>query len=362
MDWEETVTVVMDECLERSTADATDNNVDPFAGGYLGAASDGTGTPGAGSDGSLRAGSDKNSGAGSVETERVGGDEDPGACGHKTVEGNQQEVLDALKEAFGELTSVKNLQDMVELHSKLRVIVSVDKLLELVGEKCTHNLNGQLCGCPVSLSAHPNGSWVEIRWVCEKGHHGRWQSSEVLARNRNNVYLNDCMIAIAVVISGNNYGKFQLLCKALNLGIIGKTTFLAFQKNCALPVIDDVWVKMKKIIVEIIGKYEEPCVCGDGRNDSPGHCARYCVYTIMEHVTKVVVDVEVLDKRETSGNSPVMEKEALRRLLERLMGQLKLCELTTDASSTIMKLIRDMKGKFQWPHSYLELTSGVLDK
>ena len=69
------------------------------------------------------------------------------------------------------------------------------------------------------------------------------------------------------------------------------------------------------------------------------------VYTLMEHVTKVVIDIEVLDKRETGGNSTTMEREGLRRLLERLMDKLPLSEICTDASSTIIKLIRDMKGK-----------------
>ena len=64
----------------------------------------------------------------------------------------------------------------------------------------------------------------------------------------------------------------------------------------------------------------------------------------MEHVTKAVVDLEVIDKRETGGNSAVMEREGLRRLLERLMTELPLNELCTDASSMIIKLVRDMKG------------------
>ena len=65
----------------------------------------------------------------------------------------------------------------------------------------------------------------------------------------------------------------------------------------------------------------------------------------MEHVTKVVVDLEVLDKRETGGNSAVMGREGLRRLLGHLMNKLPLNELCTDASTTIIKLLRNMKGK-----------------
>ena len=63
--------------------------------------------------------------------------------------------------------------------------------------------------------------------------------------------------------------------------------------------------------------------------------------------TPCTTDLEVIDKRETGGNSAVMEREGLRRLLERLMSELPLNELCTDASSTTIKLVRDMKGRVQ---------------
>ena len=102
---------------------------------------------------------------------------------------------------------------------------------------------------------------------------------------------------------------------------------------------------MRGILIEVLKAYKEICLCGDGRKNSPGHSARYCVYTLMEHATKAVIDLEVLDKREAGGNSKVTEKQGLRRLLKRLLGELPLGELCTDASSTIMKLVRDMKGE-----------------
>ena len=39
-----------------------------------------------------------------------------------------------------------------------------------------------------------------------------------------------------------------------------------------------------------------------------------------------------------------MEREGLRRLLERLATTLQFSELVTDASMTIMKLVREIKG------------------
>lgn len=87
------------------------------------------------------------------------------------------------------------------------------------------------------------------------------------------------------------------------------------------------------------------CLCGDGRNDSPGHCASYCVSSILDHASKAVVDVAVLDKRECARNS-TMEREALWRLFERLKYNLSIKKLCTDASSTIIKIVREMKGSF----------------
>ena len=74
---------------------------------------------------------------------------------------------------------------------------------------------------------------------------------------------------------------------------------------------------MNGLIVRILKQYEEICFCGDGRNDSPGHSAWYPVYTLMENATKVVIDMAVVDKRETGGSCVTMEKEGLRRLLEK---------------------------------------------
>ena len=95
---------------------------------------------------------------------------------------------------------------------------------------------------------------------------------------------------------------------------------------------------------DILIANKEICLSGNGRNDSPGHSASSCVYTLMEQVTKAVVDLEVIDKSEIGDNSAIMEREGLRRLLERLMTELPMNGLCTDASFMIIKLVRDMKG------------------
>ena len=110
------------------------------------------------------------------------------------------------------------------------------------------------------------------------------------------------------------------MSKAPSLNIISSNTFARLQKHCAAPVIKEMLNKMNSIVVGILEKYEDLCLCGAGRNDSPRHSARYCVYTLMENSTKVVLDMAVVDKRETGGNSVVIENEGLRRFLEKMVN------------------------------------------
>lgn len=58
----------------------------------------------------------------------------------------------------------------------------------------------------------------------------------------------------------------------------------------------------------------------------------------------MVVDFKVVTKGELGGNSTTMEKEALRRSLVRMATVFPFDELTTDASTSIIKLVGDSKG------------------
>ena len=90
---------------------------------------------------------------------------------------------------------------------------------------------------------------------------------------------------------------------------------------------------------------KEPVVlCGDGRNDSPGHNAKYCSYFLMEQFLEVIVDMDIVDMRETARISTNMEVFGQKRLLERLAGKIIMSEIVTDASTSVTALVKRMKG------------------
>ena len=151
------------------------------------------------------------------------------------------------------------------------------------------------------------------------------------------------MIAAAIIVTGNDYEKYSLLCKFLKLHSASRSTFMRVQRKFVIPVIEQFWKDMKETIWKTFhGK--SVILCGDGTNDSPGHSAKYCVYVLMEQFAGIIVDLEVVDKRETSGVSTNMEVFGLKKLVERVVGESVLSEIVTDASTAVIALVKNMEG------------------
>ena len=146
-----------------------------------------------------------------------------------------------------------------------------------------------------------------------------------------------------ILITGNNFDKIDLLCRFLKLSMISQSTYMRIQKLYVIPEIQSFWEEMKTNVWETLSK--EPVVlCGDGRNDSLGHNAKYCSYFLMEQFLDVIVDLDIVDMRETGGISTNMEVFGLKRLLERLAGKIIMSEIVTDASTSVIALVKRMKG------------------
>lgn len=74
--------------------------------------------------------------------------------------------------------------------------------------------------------------------------------------------------------------------------------------------------------------------------DSPGHCAQYCTYTVMDNKTKKIISVKTLDKRETEKKSVNLEKAGFLRCLQEIQDKgLTVSEVVTDAHLQIGALM-----------------------
>ena len=95
---------------------------------------------------------------------------------------------------------------------------------------------------------------------------------------------------------------------------------------------------------DLISEIKEKPACfrsRDGHCDSPGHCTKYMIYSILDQASNKVIDMEIRQCTQ-AGNSNRMEKFAFVKVLNRLKNEnIKIEMLTTDRRSQIKKYMRE---------------------
>ena len=62
-----------------------------------------------------------------------------------------------------------------------------------------------------------------------------------------------------------------------------------------VPTIVHTWKEEQRRLFEVLGSMEGGLVIGgDGRSDSPGHCAKYGSYTVIEERINKVIDQQLV--------------------------------------------------------------------
>ena len=178
------------------------------------------------------------------------------------------------------------------------------------------------------------GCALEIRWRCKAGHCGDWVSSKMV----NRVYVNNIHTAASILFTGNSFCKISLFAKSLQLPFISSSTFLNYQRKYLAPQVHHLWKSVQESMFEVLGN-QPVVVSGDGQMDSPGFCAKYCTYSLMHATLDYILQVEVVDVRQSQLKSVVMEKVGCERALDALMSKLNIQELVTDASGQIINYL-----------------------
>ncbi|PIK62610.1 hypothetical protein BSL78_00506 [Apostichopus japonicus] len=116
------------------------------------------------------------------------------------------------------------------------------------------------------------------------------------------------------------------------------------QRTYTFPAIEAHWKQLQTELL-LARKGKTVVIAGDGRNDSPGHCAQYCTYSVMDYETCDILDIQVVDKREADLKSTNMEKIAFLRALETLeKSDVKVEEVVTDAHPQIKSYLSKLEG------------------
>ncbi|XP_073730808.1 uncharacterized protein [Misgurnus anguillicaudatus] len=191
---------------------------------------------------------------------------------------------------------------------------------------------------PFEVHLSSRGTGTVIHWMCSKGHKVWVCNSQPTLKY--GMHAGDFMMATNILLSGNNYYKVAHLFNYMNMGFLGKDTFFKIQDTYCIGAIKNVWEEKRSAAIQRVKNKDGIVILADGRMDSPGYCAQYCSYTAMENDSKKIISVVTIDKRQTSRNSVIMEKEAFVRTMDKLLGEVKIAEICTDAHTQIASVMR----------------------
>ncbi|XP_071854279.1 uncharacterized protein [Apostichopus japonicus] len=216
-----------------------------------------------------------------------------------------------------------------------------ESLLQLLKDCRPKSCVRESCQSPPQDVTKFVGTAVGVKWICAHGHVSKiWHSQPKLKGNN----AGDIAVSAAVILSGNNYAKIKMMFRFMNLGMCHSALHSYSQRTYTFPAIEAHWKQLQTELL-LARKGKTVVIAGDGRNDSPGHCAQYCTYSVMDYETCDILDIQVVDKREADLKSTNMEKIAFLRALETLeKSDVKVEEVVTDAHPQIKSYLKGLEG------------------
>ncbi|KAL2079298.1 hypothetical protein ACEWY4_025042 [Coilia grayii] len=233
--------------------------------------------------------------------------------------------------------SSTNLSDQAGGWRERKWIVNESKLIELF-QRCPS------CGAPLcNLNRHKKivGSQITIKWKCDNGHTGEWQSCP----DTRGMPENNLLASAATLFTGATYTDIADWAGLLNLQLPHNTTYNNIQSSYLIPTIEETYKKQEnairaRLICQTL-EDEDLHICGDGRSDSPGHSAKYTTYSFMDDTTKQIVGFDLIQVTQAKS-SVAMEPMGFKKGLDKLLNDgIAVKVVTTDRHPSIRKMMRE---------------------
>uniref|UniRef100_A0A803K582 THAP-type domain-containing protein n=1 Tax=Xenopus tropicalis TaxID=8364 RepID=A0A803K582_XENTR len=209
----------------------------------------------------------------------------------------------------------------------------LDILFHLV--RCQYQIEN-CCDAPVvEIKKKIDGSQLSVKLTCPNGHQALfWRSQPVIkSTSAGNV-----LMAASVLLSGSSFRKVHEMYSILGVSTISHTTFYNYQRAYLFPSIDYHWQQETNNIRKEIGN-NEVVIAGDGQFDSPGHSAKYCIYSLMDVLSKKIISYTI-EQLGPGKNSYNLEKESFQSCLDGLLADnVNVKIVATDRHSVIRNVM-----------------------
>lgn len=110
------------------------------------------------------------------------------------------------------------------------------------------------------------------------------------------------LLSAAILFSGATPTKVLRVLSHMSVATISTRTYFRHQQVILQPVVVQVWQKHQQCILGTLHAEKRKLILGgDGRADSPGHCAKYGAYTMMELEANLIVDLQLVQVFQFTG-------------------------------------------------------------
>ncbi|VDI38082.1 Hypothetical predicted protein [Mytilus galloprovincialis] len=214
-----------------------------------------------------------------------------------------------------------------------KYIVFEANLLELF-DRC------KKCMTPCSGNInYVHGSLVKISYVCPACEFSfKWFSQPFVGGKP----AGNLSMSSSILLSGSIPSKVLRMYNFMNISCISMSTYMSHQKFFIFPAIGHVWFNYQQDYVhDVIQSGRSVVLGGDGRCDTPGHCAKYGSYNMIDLDEGTVADIQLVQSNEVP-NSHHMEKAGLERSIEFFRHHnIPIKTIITDGHKMIAKWIRE---------------------
>ena len=176
--------------------------------------------------------------------------------------------------------------DSAEYGNEAKFLVFHGKLMELF-EVC------RICGGPTCGNWTGScGSLIEVTQKCfHCGYVYTWNSQPYLRK----MPAGNLILSAAILFSGSLPAQALRLFSILRMQCLTRNTYHRHQRNYIIPTIINTWqIEQSKLFSELKDMGGGLKLAGDGRNDSPGHSAKYGGYTVIEQRINKVLEMQLV--------------------------------------------------------------------
>jgi len=181
-----------------------------------------------------------------------------------------------------------NAGEQPQLKEEKKYIIFWSSLVKLLAFYCC-----SFCGSrDITAARRECGTLLIADLRCRRCHRSTmWHSQPYLGT----IPAGNILLSAAIMFSGAAVKKTLQVLHQMGVAVTSTRTYFRHQKEILQDAVRHVWKDHQEALFAGLQAEQQDLTCGgDGRADSPGHCAKYGTYTLMELEKKVIIDVQVV--------------------------------------------------------------------